>query len=32
MLRILHALGMTDLERFGDSDGVFDLAPTENRG
>jgi hypothetical protein len=25
MLSVLHALGLSDLERFGDSDGAFDL-------
>jgi uncharacterized protein DUF1552 len=29
MLAILHALGLSDLERFGDSEGVFDLNPAE---
>jgi hypothetical protein len=32
MLGILHALGLTDVERFGDSGSVFDLQRTENRG
>jgi hypothetical protein len=27
MLAMLHALGLADLERFGDSDGVFELNP-----
>jgi uncharacterized membrane protein len=29
MLSVLHALGLSDLERFGDSDGAFDLSPAE---
>ena len=29
MLAILHALGLSDVERFGDSDAVFDLNPVD---
>jgi hypothetical protein len=32
MLGVLHALGMPDLERFGDSGRAFDLNPFEFAG